>query len=361
MLTKVPVQHPKPDANEFIDIMLGRVQSGRVPLVEYIVDDAIMKPILTDLLNREWVDPAAERDQQAKYLDNLIEFWYRMGYDFVRFEQPLPFRKKQQFARDTGSGGGKQRVWVDLHQGNIMSWEDFETYPWPKMEQMDFWQLEYINAHLPEGMGFITCHAAGIVEHVSQLMSYEGLCFALFDEPELVKAVADKVGALIYEFYQHLLDLDNVIAIFQGDDMGFRTGTLISPDDLRRYFLPWHRQFAELVHQHNRPYFLHSCGDLSAIYDDLIYEVKIDGKHSFEDLILPVEKFQEMYGDKIAVLGGVDINLLSTGTTDAIRKRTRYLIETCGARGRYAVGSGNSIPSYIPVENYLVMVGEVVG
>jgi uroporphyrinogen decarboxylase len=28
----------------------------------------------------------------------------------------------------------------------------------------------------------------------------------------------------------------------------------------------------------------------------------------------------------------------------------------CGARGRFAVGSGNSIPSYIPLENYLTMV-----
>jgi len=32
----------------------------------------------------------------------------------------------------------------------------------------------------------------------------------------------------------------------------------------------------------------------------------------------------------------------------------------CGARGRYAVGSGNSVPSYIPVENYLAMVEEAV-
>ena len=32
-----------------------------------------------------------------------------------------------------------------------------------------------------------------------------------------------------------------------------------------------------------------------------------------------------------------------------------------GAGGRYAVGSGNSIPSYIPVENYLAMVDEALG
>jgi hypothetical protein len=33
-------------------------------------------------------------------------------------------------------------------------------------------------------------------------------------------------------------------------------------------------------------------------------------------------------------------------------------METCGSRGRYAIGSGNSIPSYIPVSNYLAMIDE---
>ena len=33
-------------------------------------------------------------------------------------------------------------------------------------------------------------------------------------------------------------------------------------------------------------------------------------------------------------------------------------METCGGRGRYAIGSGNSIPSYVPLENYLAMLEE---
>jgi uroporphyrinogen decarboxylase len=41
-----------------------------------------------------------------------------------------------------------------------------------------------------------------------------------------------------------------------------------------------------------------------------------------------------------------------------VRAYVRRLIDTCGPRGRFAVGSGNSIPSYIPVQNYLTMVDE---
>ena len=130
--------------------------------------------------------------------------------------------------------------------------------------------------------------------------------------------------------------------------MGFRTGPLISPALLRSLVLPWHKKFAALAHGRGLPYFLHSCGNLASIMPDLIDDVGIDGKHSYEDAILPAEEFQARWGSRIAVLGGVDINILSKGTEEDVRRRTRRLIETCGARGRYAVGSGNSIPSYIP-------------
>jgi uroporphyrinogen decarboxylase len=159
-------------------------------------------------------------------------------------------------------------------------------------------------------------------------------------------------------FYCHVLDLDHVVALFPGDDMGFRTATLISPDHLRGYTLPWHRRFAEMAHARGLPYFLHSCGNIEEIMEDLIETVEIDGKHSFEEAILPVAQFKARYGHRIAVLGGVDVNVLGSGTSDEVRTYVRRTIEACTPGGRYAIGSGNSIPSYIPVENYLTMLDE---
>ncbi|MCI0513477.1 hypothetical protein L0128_09715 [candidate division KSB1 bacterium] len=358
MLRHLPLQHPKPNATELIEIILGQRPELRVPLIEYIVDDFLLKPITQDVLGRQWVTPQGDRQTWAGYLDNFIEFWYRMGYDFVRFEIGLTFTERHLVAADPVRGANRDRYWVDQHQGNIANWDDFERYPWPKIETMDFYPLEYINNHLPDGMGFLTCHAAGVLEHLSAIMSYEGLSLALYDNPALVQAVVDKVGELLFKYYEHLLDLDRVIAIFQGDDMGFRTGTLIGPDALRTYTLPWHQRLAALTHAHQRPYFLHSCGNLETILEDLINTVKIDAKHSYEDAILPVQEFQARYGQRIGVLGGLDLNILSGANPAAVRQKTRKLIEICGDRGRYAIGSGNSVPSYVPLENYLAMVDE---
>lgn len=337
---------------------MGEIKTAAPPLVEYLVDEVVMKPIMTDVLGRPWVVEGPDRETQRAHLDNFIEFWYRLGYDCVRFERGLPFPLKQMIIPDAAPGSTKQRAWTEEHAGSIQTWEDFERYRWPKVEEMDFFPFEYIDAHLPNGMGLLTCHAGGIYEHLSWIMSYEGLCFALIDNPDLVRAVSDRVGALLVDFYRHLLDLDRIAAVFAGDDMGFRTGTLISPAHLRTYCLPWQRQFAALAHAKEKPYFLHSCGNVEGIMEDLISDVGIDGKHSFEDAIIPVQEFQARHGGRIAVLGGLDVHILSHSTQDAVRRKTRELAETCVRRGRYAIGSGNSIPSYVPVENYLAMVDE---
>lgn len=358
LICHIPLESPHPNASECIDILMGRSNAVRVPMVEYIVDDVVMRPVVTDLLGRGWVDYGNRRDEQKAYLDNFIEFWYRMGYDFVRFEQSLPLPEHKLVIGDAAPASNKERAWADEHSGAITSWEDFERYPWPKVEEFDFFPFEYLNSHLPEGMGLISCHGGGVFEHLSWILSFEGLCTLLYEDPHLVKATADRLGELMTDFYRHIVGLDNVIAVFPGDDMGFCSSTLISPNDLRKYILPWHKKFASITHAKKLPYFLHSCGKVIAIMDDLINDVGIDGKHSFEDTIVPVQEFQSLYGNRIAILGGLDINILSGSAPSDVRTHTRFLVETCGRRGRYAIGSGNSVPSYVPVENYLAMIDE---
>lgn len=354
----IPLKHAAPNAEECIGMLMGKKPQRRIPLVEYIVDDVVMRPIIEELLGRAWVPAGPGYAPSTGYLDNMIAFWSGMGYDFVRYELGLPFPDRKTLIADAAPGSAKDRAWQDEHHGMITTWEEFEAYPWPKVEEFDFSALEYLNDHVPDGMGFISSHGGGVFEHLSWIMSLEGLCMALHEDPSLVRAVADRLGELMLGFYRHLIDLDRLIAVFPGDDMGYRTATIISPADLRTYVLPWHTRFAALAHDHGIPYFLHSCGNLSAIMEDLIAGVGIDAKHSFEDAIIPVEEFQKGVQNRIAVLGGIDINILSGGTPEQVRQRVRQLVKQCGAAGRYAVGSGNSIPSYVPTHNYLAMIDE---
>jgi uroporphyrinogen decarboxylase len=358
MTPLLPLKKPRPDAGRFIDGLMGRSRGGRVPLVEYIIDDAVARPIVERVLGRAWVPDTGRRDALEGHLDNVVALWHRLGYDCVRFERGLPFAEPKLSAEGREPAGGKNRAWAEEHRGAIMTWRDFELYPWPRVGEFDFFPFEYIEAHLPDGMGLLTCHAGGPFEHLSWIMSFEGLCFALVEDRTLVRAVSDRIGELLTEFYRNLLALGKISAVFAGDDMGFRSGTLVSPADLRTFVLPWHKKFAAMAHERGLPYFLHSCGNVEAVIGELVEDVRIDGKHSFEDAVMPVEDFQERHGGEIAVLGGVDVHILASGKPSDVRARTRRLIETCGARGRFAVGSGNSIPDYVPAANYLAMVEE---
>ena len=143
-----------------------------------------------------------------------------------------------------------------------------------------------------------------------------------------------------------------------GDDLGFRTGTFLSPAHLRQYVFPWQKKIREAAHARGLPFILHSCGNLERIMDDLIEGVGIDAKHSFEDAIMPVEQAVEKYCDRIAILGGVDMDLLARGSEKEVRVRTREIIDTCASTGRFALGTGNSIASYLSIDNYLAMLDE---
>ncbi len=370
---RVPIEKPRPDIEAFLDAMSGRKVPSKVPMVEYLIDNAVMQPILENMMGRKWIDTSDKTEymggqmdlsrenlsQVNAWLDNQIAFWYHMGYAFVRVEVSLPLPAVALVCSDTAKGNEKHnRAWQGLHDGPIQTWEDFERYPWPDITDDNFYIHRYICDHLPEGLGFITCHAGGVYEHASRLIGYENLCLMLYDNPGLLKAVADRLGETIFKYNRHLLQLEGITAIFQGDDFGFNTQTLIPPDDIRTYFLPWHKKYAEMIHAANKPYYLHSCGEISRIMDDLLDDVKIDGRHSFQDNVLPVGEAKRLYGDRICILGGVDVHKLASWQPDALRKYVRQIIDECGPGGRFAVGAGNSIPSYIPVENYLAMLDE---
>ena len=197
---KVPIKNPKPDIDRFIKIMKGDTIPDKPPVAEYLIDNALMKPILEDMIGRPWIETSDKteymgrqmdfskenRDKIDAWLDNQIAFWYHMGYDYIRMEASLELPAISMPVDDTAKGVIKQnRVWQDEHVGVIRTLEDFENYKWPKITEEDFYIHNYISSHLPDGMGFITCHAGGVYEHLSRLMSYEGLCFASIDNPKL--------------------------------------------------------------------------------------------------------------------------------------------------------------------------------
>jgi uroporphyrinogen decarboxylase len=160
-----------------------------------------------------------------------------------------------------------------------------------------------------------------------------------------------------------------VDALRMGDDLGYKTGTFLPPRILREYVVPNYKRLADLAHGKGLPFIIHSCGNLyipdetgRSLMDDLVEKVGVDAKHSFEDNIAPVyecaHEVREKYGGRVAVLGGVDMNKLVQLPEKNLREYVRLIIKRCAPGDAYALGSGNTIANYVPLENYLVMLDE---
>jgi uroporphyrinogen decarboxylase len=284
-----------------------------------------------------------------------------LGYDYVRqgvdeIEMPLHRASTDDTAALQREDG---RSFVDESRGPITSWEEFEQYPWPDPAQMTFRALEWYERNLPDDMCVIGSGGfAHFAEYLNWLMGYETLCYALYDDRELVQAIAGRLLDLYTVMLEHILEFERVNIIWGSDDMGFKTGPLISPNDLREFVLPGHKKMAAMAHAAGRPYLLHSCGDLGTIMKDLIEDVKIDAKHSFEDTIEDVRDVKRRYGDRIALLGGIDVDFLCRADEAAVRARVRDTLDVCLPGGGYCLGTGNSVANYIPLGNYLAMLDE---
>ncbi len=284
-----------------------------------------------------------------------------LGYDTFRvrlagFDFPL----RWDAAADTTQQAGQQRAsreWVEEHKGPIQSWADFERYPWPSVKNLDLRPLEWLEKNLPDDMRVheLTAH---VLENVSWTLGYETLCYMVHEDPDLVEAISARIGELYLEHARVLCQFRCVGVIWGSDDMGFKTQPLLSPEMLRRWILPWHKKTAELAHAHGKPYLLHACGNLESFMEDLIDDVKIDAKHSYEDAILPVTEAFRRYGRRIGILGGIDMDFLCRADESSIRRRVRQTLEECHAQGGYCLGTGNTVANYMPLENYLVMLDE---
>ena len=113
-----------------------------------------------------------------------------------------------------------------------------------------------------------------------------------------------------------------------------------------------------MSHGEGRPYLLHACGRRDDIIDDLIDDVHLDGLHSWEDTIEPVTEAKRAYGDRLSLIGGIDVDFLCRAREEDIRRRVRETLDICQPGGGFCLGSGNSVANYIPAANYLAMLDE---
>jgi uroporphyrinogen decarboxylase len=352
-------------------VIMRETTEGPVPIIELSADAEIMATVTgidfppSDFIKLKTMNQDGsleEMDQESmkmgiRFMDLIVNFSKTVGYDYATAFPIVPIKRTKPNLANDPNDEDTVRTWQEEHQGLIMSREDHDAYTWPSTSSIDLTVLDLLPGMMQPGMKAI-CFIAGIFEDLRAIMGLEQMAYKSIDDPELLGDILEHLTVLCETTVDRAAAHPACGAIFYADDLGYSNSTFLSPDFMREWLFPRQKRIADACHRHGTPFLFHSCGQVDAIMEDLIETVGIDARHSFQDNIEPVEEVYRKFGDRIAILGGVDVDLLSRGTPDEVRARTREILEACAPGGGFCMGSGNSLPNYVNVENYYAMLDE---
>jgi uroporphyrinogen decarboxylase len=338
----LPPDH-RPDYRRLQKVLTRSAIPDRVPFYELFIEETMVSR-MTGMP----ASPAAE-----------VELYHRLSHDYCNFSPEMGLLQTDCLAaEDTGANNPQgTREWLDSDRGVITTRRELDRYPWPEPGDWCCARFAEYARLVPDGMG-IVIRPTGVFENVRRMVGMVPLSFMLYDDPRLMADIFERVGSAIYgavsETFRRV-DLRLVFACIMGDDLAHGRGTVVPPAVYREHVFPWMKKVADLAHAHGMPFGLHSCGDNEQIMEELIRDVGVDAKHSFQDNVMPVTEFKRKYGSRIAVLGGIDMDKLATLPVEEFRPYCREVLAACMEGGGYALGTGNSPATYVRLENFYAM------
>jgi len=337
--------HFEPNYQNILQV-LNNQRPARLPLYEHHID----APFISKVLGEHISAKGLKGNELEDYYRKVIGFWKDMTYDAFDYEAAIC---------DILPGHG---AIMGGMAGPIQSREDFDNYPWADIPKI-FWQtytphFEAIRKTLPPGMKAYGGCGYGIFEASQDLVGYENLCLMQCLDPELFADIFIKIGGLWETLWQRVIEKYSDLFVFfrMGDDLGHKTSTMLDPDIIRQHIFPQYKRVIDLVHRSGKKFLLHSCGNIFPLMEDIL-NLGIDAKHSNEDQIASFSVWIEKYTNRIGLFGGFDLNLLVLEKPETIYQTVLDQGSTYRRTANgYGLGSGNSIPEYIPVDGFLAMI-----
>jgi len=176
------------------------------------------------------------------------------------------------------------------------------------------------------------------------------LCYCMTD-PELVAQMADKI--IDFEIGRAKLFLDKgAEAILITDDIAFNTGLLLPPDKMKEVAYPFYQKaIGEIKKYRDVPVIFHSDGYLHQVIPEII-ACGFDAIQSLQPSAgMDIEKVKKEFGDKLCLIGNVDLNdLLPFGNPAEVKKEVKLLAEKAGPEG-FILSTCNILTGAVKVEN----------
>ena len=174
--------------------------------------------------------------------------------------------------------------------------------------------------------------------------------YALYDDPQFIETVLDTYCDWTAAVAERVCQLGFDVFV-STDDMAHKQGPLFSPAVFRDLVLPRYQRVSQNI---TLPWVVHTDGNVLPFVEYLI-DVGVTGLHPIENGAMDIRQMKREYGDRLCLLGNVDLNILGLGTPDDVDREVRELIRDIGPGGGYIVTSGNSLASYLDPANVVAL------
>jgi uroporphyrinogen decarboxylase len=181
-------------------------------------------------------------------------------------------------------------------------------------------------------------------------MGWETFSLALYDDRPFVEAVLDRYCDWMVVVAERVCAM-GFDAFVSTDDMAFNSAPFFSRRVFRELVMP---RFERVAAKITIPWIIHSDGNILPFVDDLL-SLGVVGLHPLEKGAIDIAQVKRDYGQRLCLLGNVDLNLLGMATPEEVDREVRELIRIAGPGGGYIVTSGNSLASYVKPENALAL------
>ncbi len=195
-------------------------------------------------------------------------------------------------------------------------------------------------------------NCGSMIGKVRDLLTVEGLAYALADYPEMVEDMVETCCQLVERFLDQVLGRVAFDFASGWEDICCNNGPLVTKAFFRDVVCPRYRRIADRLEAAGIDIWYTDCdGDVRPILDEFLgsginamfpFEVNASG-HPGELL--------DRYGERLMVLGGVD-KLQLQGGRDAIRAYMES-IEPYVRRGGFIPHCDHRCPPTVPPEDYL--------
>jgi len=146
-----------------------------------------------------------------------------------------------------------------------------------------------------------------------------------------------------------------VDAVLTGDDWGQQQGLIMGPELWHKFILPHVTRMYKLVRDAGRKVFIHSCGKVDELFDDLV-GIGVNCFNPFQPEVMDTFALAKRYKGRLAFFGGISVqSLLPYGSPGEVRAEVAHIIKEIGAGGGYIAAPSHDTPKDVPIENIIAM------